>query len=500
MGVQIPPFAFLKEEFMEEKKDKKKTEKKSEAKTDKKKAKTQKKSAKTKKESVKKKSRDDKKNLENKEKEQIKEESVSEKEEKKETKEKIDFDRIDEIISKEDNSLKREKSFSIPSESFFARLDEKAKSYREKVKLKGFRKGKVPLEILKRYFYKELKEEVIDDFIRDKLREILKSGEKIAVYPAVSKVNFDEKKGLSFVIVYEVLPEFTVENYRGVEVKNIKEPEYEKMIEAELERLRAESAVLEPIEKGKKIENEETFADVEVQIRNLSDGKWLKKFKYPVPYLKNVNFLNLKEELIGMSVGDEKIYRTKTEENFPIKSVAAKEVEVRVKVLSASKLILPEINDDFAKSLGEYESLDALKKAIKEALEKKYIEEKEYKLGEEVVEKLSETIDFPLPPSYILDEINHLRRANPQISPDEAYSKARKIIKGRFILSKIAELEKIEAKEEDVLKFIEVEAKRYGIGKEQYLKSLKEDDIERIRDRIIIDKTVRFLGKNANVV
>ncbi len=412
----------------------------------------------------------------------------------------IGFDRIDELIDEKDKKLIVKEKFHVEPQAFQMRVDEKAKKYRGRVKIKGFRQGKVPLDFLKKYFAKELNDEVTEEFIKDKLREILTTKENLAVYPSIGEVDYSPEKGLSFTIAYEILPDFELKNYLQVEVEKVEEPDYEKLIDVEIERLRTDTSTLEPIEKGKKIEDENVFVEVEVQLRNLETGKWLKKFKYPVTYLKNINVLNLKENIIGMSVGEEKIYRTKTDENFPIKAVSGKDVEVRIKLLSASKVILPEVNDDFAKSLGEYSSLEELKSKIKSAIKEKFEKDKPYALGEKVLLKLSEELDFPIPPSYILDEVRYIVEKNPSMSAYEAVKEARNVVKSRMIVKKIAEIEKIEASKEDIENFAEREGKKYGLSKEQYLAYLRPEDIERIRNMTVIKKVVEFLGKNAKVM
>ncbi len=412
----------------------------------------------------------------------------------------IGFDRIDELIDEEDKKLVVKEKFHIEPKAFQMRVDEKAKNYRGKVKIKGFRQGKVPLDFLKKYFAKELKDEVTEEFIKDKLREILTTKKNLAVYPSIGEVDYSPDKGLSFTIAYELLPDFELKDYLQVDIEKPEEPDYEKLIDIEIERLRTDTSTLEPIEKGKKIEDDNVFVEVEVQLKNLETGKWLKKFKYPVTYLKNINVLNLKENIIGMSVGEEKTYKTKADENFPIKAVSGKDVEVRIKLLSASKVILPELNDDFAKSLGEYSSLEELKDKIKSAIKEKFEKDKPYTLGEKVLLKLSEELDFPVPPSYILDEVRYIVEKNPSISAYEAVKEAKKIVKSRMIIKKIAEKEKIEATKEDIENFAEREGKKYGLTKEQYLSYLKAEEIERIKNMIVMEKTVEFLGKNAKVM
>jgi len=400
-------------------------------------------------------------------------------------------------IKEIDKALSKEEKLEISDSEIEDMLTEKAKSYRGKVKIKGFRPGKVPIDYIKRYFSKELLNETIDEIVNQKIKEILSKEKNLATYPNVSK-DYEKGKGLTLKIQYEVLSDFDLGDYKNIEIEDVEVKVTKEDIDKEIERLRLQVAEVLPLEKGKELD-EETIIDFEFQIKNPNTGKWMKKETLKDRKVKDQTFMGVNEKLLGMKVGEEKFFKGKIPEELESKNFAGKETEARIKILNAKKIKLPEINDDFAKSLGEYNTLKELKDKIKEALENRKKEERKYLLGERVLSEIEKNVEFGVPVSFIFQEMNALFKQGLNLDPATSLKVSRENIKKIFIVEKIAKENKIEVNDQDIDKYVEEQAKSYGVPPQIFRSYLKDDHLSEIKHQILRNKTIEFLSENAKI-
>ncbi len=397
-----------------------------------------------------------------------------------------------------DKELSKEEKIEISDEEIENRITEKAKSYRGKVKLKGFRPGKVPIEYIKRYYYKELLDEAIEEIVNQKVKEILSREKNLATYPNVSK-DYEKGKGLTLKIQYEILSDFELGDYKDIELEDIDTKVSTEEIDKELERLRFQVAEVVPLKKGEKIEDEELLVDFDFQIKNPNTGKWMKKETLKDRKLKDQIFMDVNKQLIGMKVGEEKTFKGKIPESLESKNFAGKETEARIRILSAKKIKLPEINDEFAKSLGEYDSLKELKDKIKEAIKNRKEEERKILLGEKALSEIEKRVEFGVPVSFIFQEMNALFKEGVNLDPATSLKVARENIKKIFIVEKIAKENNIKVEDKDMEEYIETQAKSYGIPPQVFKSYLKEEHLSEIKHQIIRKKTIEFLYENIKI-
>ncbi len=401
-------------------------------------------------------------------------------------------------LKEQDKALSKKEEIFIDNNAINRKIDEKAEKYKNKIKIKGFRPGKVPVAYVKQYLYKDLLEETIDDFMRENIKKILDKVENLATYPNITK-KYEEDKGLTIKIQYELLPKIELPDYKGIEVEDYKTTATKKEIDAEIERLSAQVAEIIPLEKDAIIDDDELILDFEFQIKNPNTGKWMKKEILKDRKLKFQTFMDVNKHLKGMKVGEEKIFKGIIPDKLAEKSFAGKETEARIKILSAKKYSIPEINDDFAKSLGEYKTLKELKDKIKQAIQDKKKSEKTYILGSRVIDKLAKEIDFGVPVSFIFEEMNRLFKEGAKYDPATSLKVSRENIKKQLILTEIATQEKIEITQKDIDKYIENYAKSMGYPPHLVKQALKEEQIKEIEQSIRIDKVITLLGENAKI-
>ena len=429
-----------------------------------------------------------------------KKEKVLKEEEKEENTKKAEKEIDEESLKLKDidKELSKEETFEISDAEIEEMLTEKAKSYRGKVKIRGFRPGKVPLDYIKRYFHKELLNEIIDEIVNQKVKEIISREKNLATYPNVSR-DYEKGKGLKLKIQYETLSDFDLGDYKEIEVEDVSVEVNEEEVNKEIERLRTQVAEVVPIEKGNSIDDEDIIVDFEFQIKNPNTGKWMKKELLKDRKVKDQVFMDVNEKLKGMKVGEEKIFSGKIPEELESKNFAGKETEARVKVVAAKRISLPEINDDFAKSLGEYATLKELKQKIKEAIENRKKEERKYIIGERALSEIEKRVEFGVPVSFIFQEMNALFKQGAKYDPATSLKVSRENIKKIFIVEKIAKENNIKVEDKDIDEYIESQAKVYGIPPHMFKSYLTDDHIAEIKHQILRNKTILFLSELAKI-
>jgi len=391
-----------------------------------------------------------------------------------------------------DKELTKEKEFVIDSETIEKKITEKIGSYKGKIKIKGFRKGNVPPGYVRNYFYDELMEEVKKDLINSKMKELIEKEKNIASYPKVSQ-SYDKEKGFKIKMRYEILPDIDLIDYSDIEVEDFDINPTKKEVDEEIEKLKRQTAEVIPVE-NEEI-TEDTVVDFEFQIKNPNTDKWMKKEKLENRKAGEQDYMNVKNMLLGLKIGEEKVFKGKIPERVDSESFAGKQTEARIKILEARKIKLPEINDDFAKSLGNYESFADLKKKIKDAIKEKKKENRKYILGERLIEKMEENMDFGVPSSYIFEEMNNLFKRGYKYDPATSLKVSRKNVKKMFILEKIAEKENIDVSKKDIDDYLQQQAKAYGVTVEMLKSQLDKEQFNEIKGFIKRKNIVELLGK-----
>jgi trigger factor len=386
---------------------------------------------------------------------------------------------------------------------------------REKVEIKGFRKGHVPLEIIE----KEISQaEILNQSAELAIKEsyaktVEKEGLEIIDKAEIEILKIAKSNPFIFKAKVSVLPEIELPDYKKIAM-SVKEKEIsieDKEIKNTLEWLLKSRA------KFTKIDREAQKKDfIEIEYSSLQiDGGEKKKDSF---LLGQGHFIEgFEEKLQGMRAGEEKEFSLFLPKDHIKKELAGKEVGFKVKVKSVLKMELPELNDEFAKSLGNFENLFALENNIKEGIKaEKEIKEKERK-REEILEKIADLIKWDLPDNLVQAEKERLFEEfkfnfsqNSGITFDDYLKNnnktekeikeslsgpAEKNIKYFLILTEISKNEKIEVSENEINQEINEILKKYsGVSFAE-----KKLDLEKIRhyteDRIRNEKIFQFLEK-----
>jgi len=420
---------------------------------------------------------------------------------------------MDKTIShlREISQCKKEIDLEIPASVVKEEFGEALNLFARRAKVHGFRPGKVPVDIVKRKHYQDIKDSLINSLVPKSVNQELESYNlKPVSSPVVTEISFQEDEPLKFTAQFEVWPEFELPEYTGIEVKKKKVAVTAKDIEESVESLRERSLQYIPTEKRGVEDGDYVVTDI--QSRDIHSNKSLPREKVVILAGHPENEKKLNDILLGLKTNETRDFEIQYPKDHKNKKLAGKDIAYTIQVVSIKEKKLPDIDDDFAKELGEFNSLNDLKEKIKSELKLSKENAAQRELTEEILQKIADKVTFDLPESLVEEESIALVRRALSSQPQHVHQaltkeavekmkdamkiKADKNLKNHLILTKIAEKEKIEVTEIDITNEMKQIAQANSISLSQVSENVKREDL---RDNLLIRKTVDFLVKNAKI-
>ena len=392
-----------------------------------------------------------------------------------------------------------------------AKKEKVAKRMAKQVKVDGFRKGKVPVAIVKKMYGEAIEKEAIDELIKDEYNEGLKElkidANAIVGEPIFTKFERGEEK-TEIEIKVSTKPEVNVDGYEEV----IPEVELPKITDEEVTKKIEEYAinVAEPVKSAKRIAKDGLTAVIDFV--GYIDGKEMENGSadnYPLELGSNSFIPGFEEQIVGMKVGEEKEIKVKFPEEYGAKEIAGKEATFKVKLNELREKKMPQINDELAKKLLQKDdaNVETLKEEIKKELQQaKKAEIYTPKKGE-LAEALIEKFEFDLPDNVVIketeitinnkassmneEEIKQITSDEEKLKKfqDEAKEEAKNKVKLTFIVDELAKKENVNVTDQEVLQIIYFEAIRSGQDAEKVYNYYKENNlIPAVKMSMIEDK------------
>lgn len=407
---------------------------------------------------------------------------------------------------KELSPCKREIEVEIDPGEVMGEFERILTQYSQKAKIPGFRPGKAPKDIVKRMFYPDIKDSLINYLAPKALNEELQSQNLNPIgSPVVNELHFKEGEPFRLKAQFEIWPEISLPEYRNIKVKKKKISMTEKEINQSLEELRLKSAQYVPVEGRGVIDGDYVIA--EVKGRDTKTKRFFPTEKVIIIAGAPDNETQLNQKILGLKPNEEAHFVLSHSKEHPNNKLAGKEIEYDMKVVSIKERRIPEINDDFAKDLGEYEHLKDLKAEIKESLLSAKEKESKNEMAEKILKDISDRVSFELPDTLVEQEtVAVLRRmlsSQPQKEPkkedlekskEKARTKAKENLKNHLILRKIAEKEKIDISDVELREEMKAIAQANTIPLDKVIDTInKEGRREELRNTVLFKKTVDFL-------
>jgi len=376
-----------------------------------------------------------------------------------------------------------------------------------RVKLKGFRQGKAPREMVKQMFAEDIRKSVLDELIPQTLGEVLESRRiRPAGAPVIQDVAYDVGGPLKFKARVEVWPDFELPDYKKIPAKKRETAVGDDDIDRALTDLREKAAEYLPVEGRGAADGD--YVVVELQGRDLKTKRLMPTEKVVVLSGHAGNDPAINENLTGLKPGDEKTFRHSYPADHAAKKLAGKTVEYRLKVDSIKEKRLPELNDDFAKTLGEFESLAAVKDKIRGEMQSARDEAGRREVADEVVRTVVDSAAIELPESAVEEEteavLKNMLSTLPGRQPltkelvatlqESARRQAESNLKRHLLLRKIADAEAIRVGDEEVDQEIKALARANNIPLARALETFHEEERrDSLKTNLLLRKTIDFL-------
>ncbi len=414
--------------------------------------------------------------------------------------------------------VKREISVEIPAAEVARETELQIVRYQKSARLPGFRAGHVPASIIRQRFGDGLKNDVIEALVPKYFRrEAEKQGLIPVSQPRVTDLHMHDGEPLTFKASFEVLPEIQVEGYKDLRADKPEITVTEEDVEKTIEHLREQRATYTSVEGRALAEGDYAQASMDGRPKDVQDSK--DSASNPVhmdDVLIEIGGKNTVPEftqhLAGASAGEERTFDVSYPEDISDKRLAGKTFVYTVKINGIKQKSLPELNDEFAKEVSEFSSMDEVRKQIRENLEAERRHDAERENKDKLVAELVRRNDFEVPESLVDRQIDlrlerGLRALAAQGMKMEDLKKmdlprlragqreqAVHDVKSSILLERIADLEKIAVSDEEVNQEVEALAKQSKQTSEAVRARLTEDGgLDRIRMRIRSEKTLDFL-------
>ena len=423
------------------------------------------------------------------------------------------------ITINEVGGLTKKLKIVLPKEEVSKELDAGFQKVKNEAKIKGFRRGKVPRHILESTYGQQVRAEVAEKLVQETYFDAVEK-EKLDVvaHPEIKSPVFEEDGSFSYEAEVDTRPQFELKQYKGLEIEKEEIAVSDEEIDSEIERMRKETAPLRSVEDRAAQVNDIAIVDFD----GFHNGEKLEQV-----HGENVNIdigtgrhgEEFENKLVGMKKGEESSLEVDFDADSPNPVMAGKKVEFKINVKDIKERVLPDLDDEFAKDMGdEFVTFDALRTHVSE----KILAEKDKALAgdllDRIMQKLVEANEFEVPSRLVQYEINDyikqteesLKRGGLTLESaginraeaEERYREtAEKRVRGDFILKKIAEVEDIKVVEEDMNNGFARIAKQYNMTVPEVQGYFKNrDDMLPFIGEILNEKILNFLVQESTFI
>jgi trigger factor len=415
----------------------------------------------------------------------------------------------------EEGSSLRHLDIELPADALADEFEKGVGRLSRTIRLPGFRKGKIPKDVIRARFRGDVLKEAVSDLVPYALGEALKERNLYPLDdPRISKLESELGKPLKFRASFEVMPEVEAGVYQGLEVEQPKTEVTDEQLAAGIDALREQHARFDPIE-GRGAQDHD-FVMGDLTERPQGGGKAEKHAGVTIEVGSDSYHPALHEQLQGKSPGEVLKFTASFPAEHPARARAGKSYDVEFHLLELKHKVLPEADDELAKDLGEYQTLDELKAELRRRGEERARHEDEQELRRRLLAKLVETNPLEAPSSLVEMELDSRLESTARdlyqqgIDPNAGidWRKVREneresaaaAVRATLLLDKVAEREGLGATEEE----LEGEIGRYAEALEKSPTALraqmaKDGTLDRVRGRIRREKAVDFIKQHAKL-
>ena len=405
------------------------------------------------------------------------------------------------------------------AEEFEAGLNKAYNKDKNKISIPGFRKGKAPRKMIEQMygaevFYEDAANAIIPEAYATAAEE---SKLEIVSQPKISVVQLEKGKPFIFAAEVAVKPEVELGTYKGVEVEKADTEVTDADVEEELKKVQEQNSRTVTVEDRAVKDGDMTVIDFEGFVDGVAfEGG--KGENYPLTIGSHSFIDNFEEQLIGMNIGEEKEINVTFPEEYHAEELKGKPATFKVSVKEIKEKQLPELDDDFAQDVSDFDTLAEYKEDLKKTISVRKENEAKAKKEDEAIAKIVETSKMDIPEAMINTQVNRMvedfaqRLQQQGLSIDQYFQytgmtadkiveemkpEAVKRIQTRLVLEKIAEVENIQPTEEEVNEEISKMAEMYKMEADKLKDLIGENEMEQMKKDMAVQKAVTLVADAA---
>ena len=411
--------------------------------------------------------------------------------------------------------VKKKMRVEVEAEDVQREAEAILRGYAAQARIPGFRRGKAPLALVRQRFGRELEEDVRERVVSTAFaRAAAEKGLKPLGGPLLEDVVYEAGKPLLFSTTFEVLPVFEPRGYKGVEISRPAARIADEDVERMVEELRRSRARLVSEEGRMSAAGDIVYVDAEGEPEG---GERFTRERLPVELGAPENLAAFNEKLVGVAAGQALEFEVDYPAEYGAKHLAGKRVAYRLLVREVKRPVLPDLDDEFAKDVGDFSGLEALRAKLRTDLEARLAREDHLQARQVVLDKVLLENPIVLPDGLVEQEIHHrleefartliLQGVDPQqakIDWDELRRRhetaARRSVHARILLDAIAATERLEVSDAEIDERVRDEAARLGESAAKLRASLEHGSRkESVRSQMLREKSLDYLTSVANI-
>ena len=422
------------------------------------------------------------------------------------------------VVVNELNACKRGLEVEVPGQVVLDEMERAYRDYSRRARVPGFRQGKIPIDVVRRRFSREVREEVIGRMVREYAFKAIEDNKLQPVHdPVLDEIKYDTGQPLLFKATFEVRPPISVTGYHGMKITIRKREVGDTMVEDAIRGLAERAARLEaidevrPVQKGDYVVGSLSCRFIKGDGKNLADEPILLEAG------AESNHPDFNAALLGLSAGESRSFETSYADDSSAEALRGRSVAYTLTAREIKKKILPEINDDLARELGNFQSLEELRGKVREQIEQRAKEAERSEAREKILADLVSRHAFEVPEALVKGEVDGRLEAivremmdrgmdptkvpvNWQEEHDKLRPAAVDAVRAMLVLEAVAAQEGIEVSDEDVNHWLRDEARRHNVSVTALKERLAESArLAGVRRRIVREKSLDFVINGATI-
>src|SRR4051794_34897832 len=358
-----------------------------------------------------------------------------------------------EITPKKSDGLERLIEVRVPVDAVRDAEDQAARRYATSVRLPGFRPGKAPPAMVKKRFKDAIRQQVLETLVQEAFKEVMDREKlNVASQPHVHDLKFEEGQPLSFELHVELRPEIQLARIEGFRVTRTQNAVTDDSVREQIEQMRDQKASWTPVE------DKPAPGDmVRVQLATAEEGgEFPEPREYPLVLGTGQAIPGVEELIMELKSGETAERAVRWPEDFPDEAQRGKTKPVRVNLLDVKRKALPALDDAFAREVGDFESLDALRSTVRKDLEEHALREADAGVRQQLIDQIAQANPFDIPPSWVNQLIDGYIEAyqDPEEERERFKTEFRPVaerqVRSDLIIDTIATKESLKATEADI--------------------------------------------------